>query len=325
MPFGVRPAHCGMDVGLLIACLLWAVPVEANVTFDSGGAIRSLVFAQGTKPEAPTPTDRSAQDPTETQVRYRTLGAFAAGAGVLALYANKNWWGEGFDGEFRSADEGWFGQNTTHGGADKLGHGFSNYVGVRLFARAFEWTGNDERTALRLAAGSVLGTFTVVEILDGFTARWKFSKEDALMNALGASLAIVMETNPALDRLLDFRFQYRYPNGSGGRFDPFGDYSGQTYLLAAKASGVPSLREHSVLRYFEFAVGYGTRGYHLDPNLPGERSRNFYYGVSINLAELLDQTVFRGSARKSPTQRATNGFLEVVQAPGTAALTHRRF
>lgn len=312
--------------GLVIACLLGAVPAEASESFQSGRSTQSLVFSGGPAGDASSPPLSAVpQESTETQVRFRTLGAYAAGATALAVYANKNWWGEGFNGEFRSLDEGWFGQNTTHGGADKLGHAFANYVGTRLFARAFELTGNDEGTALRLAAWSVLGTFTVVEILDGFTARWKFSKEDALMNALGAGLAIVMETNPALDRLLDFRFQYRSSDKPGRRFDPFGDYSGQTYLLTVKASGVPSLREHGVLRYFELVLGYGARGYHLDPGAPGERSRNVYFGVSLNLAELLDQTVFRGVTRKSPTQRAIDGFLEVFQIPGTAALTHRRF
>jgi hypothetical protein len=231
--------------------------------------------------------------------------------------------GDGFESKFQTIDEGWFGQDTNHGGADKLGHAFSNYLGTRLFARLFEWAGNDEPAALKLAAVLVPTTFTVVEILDGFTDRWKFSKEDAIMNLLGAGLAVVMETSPRLDALVDFRFMYR--SGESGRgFHPVSDYTGQTYLMVGKASGVPRLRNHSVLRYLELAVGYGTRGYHLDPNVEGERSRNIYYGVSINLAEVLDQTVFRGAARKSPAQLAANGFFEVFQIPGTVALAHRQ-
>jgi len=325
LTFGIRAATCRVYAGLLIAFLLGAVPSEASESFQGVFATQSLVFSEGSPAEVSSPAYRSVPlESTETQVRYRTLGAYAAGVTALAVYANKNWWGDGFEGEFRSVDEGWFGQDTRHGGTDKLGHGFATYVGTRLFERAFEWAGNDEKTSLRLAVGSVLGTFTVVEILDGFTTRWKFSAEDAIMNALGAGLAVVMETSPQLDRLLDFRLLYKPSGDSSRRFDPFGDYSGQTYLLAAKASGVPGLRERGALRYIELAVGYGTRGYQLDQNVSGDRSRNVYYGVSINLAELLDQTVFRGAARKSPAQRAVNGFLEVVQIPGTAALTHQR-
>jgi hypothetical protein len=311
---------CSAAGGLLLACFA-VIPAEASESFRSERAIRSLVMT--TEDNSADSGDRAPPKPTESQVRLRTLGAYAAGASGLVLYANKNWWGEGFNSEFQTIDEGWFGQDTTHGGADKLGHAFSNYLGTRLFARLFEWAGQDEGTALKLAFGSVLGTFTVVEILDGFTDRWKFSKEDALMNAFGASLAVVMEKNPGLDRWLDFRFQYKYSEGSGQGYDPFGDYSGQTYLMVGKASGIPGLREHRGLRYFELAVGYGTRGYHLDPNLTSERFRYMYYGISLNLAEILDQTVFRG-ARASAAQRAAHGFFEVIQIPGTAALARKQ-
>lgn len=313
--------------GTLLACLFGAISADAGESFRSEGAVPSFVLTRAI--ELPEENGSSgakglaSQESTELQVRYRTLAAYTTGAAALVLYANKSWWGDGFESKFQTIDEGWFGQDTNHGGADKLGHAFSNYLGTRLFARVFEWAGNDEATALKLSAVLVASTFTVVEVLDGFTDRWKFSKEDAIMNLFGAGLAVVMETSPRLDALVDFRFMYR-PGESGRGFHPVSDYTGQTYLMVGKASGVPSLRSHSVLRYVELAVGYGTRGYHLDPSLEGERARNIYYGVSINLAEVLDQTVFRGAVRKSPAQQAANGFLEVFQIPGTVALAHRQ-
>ncbi|PWB54498.1 MAG: hypothetical protein C3F18_06700, partial [Nitrosomonadales bacterium] len=94
-----------------------------------------------------------------------------------------------------------------------------------------------------------------------------------------------------------------------------------TYLLALKASGIPALRQIEPLRYFELALGYGTRGY--EPNLGEERSRHVYYGISLNVAELLGVTAFRDS-RGSRGQRVTNGVLEVLQIPGTAALADHR-
>ncbi len=155
-----------------------------------------------------------------------------------------------------------------------------------------------------------------IEVLDGYSKQQRFSREDVFMNIVGVGLGYLMERNRELDNLLDFRLLYRKSDASN--FDPAGDYSGQTYLLAAKASGVRALREHSVLRYFELAVGYGTRGYR-DP--PGTlRERNLYLGVSLNLSEVLAQTVFRGATKRSGAQRATDLFLEFVQVPGTAAL-----
>ena len=44
--------------------------------------------------------------------------------------------------------------------------------------------------------------------------------------------------DPDLDRLVDFRVLYQ--KSSGSNWEPFGDYSGQTYLLVGKATGVPA-------------------------------------------------------------------------------------
>jgi hypothetical protein len=245
----------------------------------------------------------------------RTTAIMVGGSLAIAAYGRSKWWRDGFNGRFRSVDEDFFGQDTYSGGADKLGHFYMNYVGTRLFAKLFEWDGNAPARALQLAAVYTLGTFAAVEVIDGFSRKWRFSKEDLLMNAAGVGAALLMESNPRLDRLLDLRFQYRPSDEGGQGADPFGDYSGQTYLVVAKAAAVPALREHPVLRYAELAVGYGTRGYTAASHWP--RSRNVYVGVSLNLSELLNVTVFKDA----PAARwFTRTALEFVQVPGTAAL-----
>jgi hypothetical protein len=191
---------------------------------------------------------------------------------------------------------------------------YMNYAGTRLLARLFEWDGNAPALSLRTAAWYSLGTFAAVEVLDGFSRRWRFSKEDMLMNAAGVGAALLMEANPRLDSLLDLRFQYRPSREGGARADPFGDYSGQTYLVVAKASGVPALRADPLLRYAELAIGYGTRGYTSGSDRP--RTRNVYIGVSLNLSALLDRPAFGDAA----AARLARTMLEFVQVPGTAAL-----
>jgi hypothetical protein len=320
---------CRRASGFVLAFLLATGYAQAQQHVNGTRLVDSVVFTdraltvQRTAAEATTPA-RPALTPAQT--RARTYGIYGAAALGLAIYANKFWWGdEGFTSRFRTVDEGWFGQSTADGGADKLGHGMATYAGTRLLARGFEWAGNDDDSALKYAAWSVLGTFTAVEVLDGFTHRWRFSKEDAAMNTIGVGVALLMERNPGLDRLIDLRLHYRRSDDPNVKYwDPFGDYSGQTYLMVAKATGVPALREHPFWRYFEVAVGYGTRGYHVRPDLPGDRSRNVYYGISLNLSELLSRTAFRGSERKSRTQRITDGVLEIYQVPGTAALVKNR-
>lgn len=269
----------------------------------------------------------AARDPdapmTEAQARARThMAAIAAAGGVAVfLYGQHKWWQDGFTGDFRTQDEGWFGRNTYAGGADKLGHAWGNYVATRALARTFEWVGNDRETSLVFAAASVFAGYTAIEVLDGYSKKWRFSREDAAINIAGIGAALALELNPALDSVLDFRLHYR--RSPGQAFDPFSDYSGQTYLLVAKASGVPALRRHSLLRYAELAAGYSARGYDDGP-VQGRSSRNLYFGVSLNLAELLDETAFRDAERSSWARLATKGVLEVVQVPGTGVYARRR-
>lgn len=281
----------------------------------------SVVFVDRAVPAWPRPIE-PLPDP---QVRRRTLGVIATGVGGVALYGAGTWWNEGMSGRFQTTREGWFGQNTSDGGADKLGHLHANYVGVRLVARAFEWAGQPPESAVRMAAWTTAATFIGVELLDAFTPRYKFSPEDAVMNLAGVGLGVLMERNPRLDRLVDLRLLYQPsqdPRVRGG-FDPFGDYSGQTYLLVGKASGVERLRNVPVVRYLEIALGYGTRGYEAGPEFPENRSRYVYAGLSLNLGALIDDKVFRNEPR-SIARNISRGFFEVFQLPGTVALGRDR-
>jgi hypothetical protein len=257
-------------------------------------------------------------------VHRRNLALIAGEALLVGWYGKTNWWQEGFTREFRSVNEGWFGQRTYAGGADKLGHFYGNYVLSRIFAQAFMWAGNDDYHAVVLGTLTTLGTMTAVEVIDGYSRRWRFSREDAVMNLLGAGTAVLIERNPALDRLLDFRIQYKPSAANQHNFDPFGDYSGQTYIVALKVAGIPGLREIPLLRYVELVGGYAARDFPENrPNVFGDnRTRNVYAGISLNLSELLGQTAFRNS----PDSRAlkfTNAVTEFVQVPGTAAYRHR--
>lgn len=258
---------------------------------------------------------------------FRTGALIIGGVGGVLAYGSRHWWKDGFTGSFRTVDEGWFGQDTYAGGADKLGHAYFSYAGTRLLKHAFEWAGNDKDTSLILSAATVLGTLTAVETLDGFSEKWKFSKEDLIMNIVGTGLGLLFEKNKRLDDLIDFRLHY-WPSSDARRLDqenPVSDFSGQTYLAVVKASGVPQLRSHSVMRYLELAAGYGSRGYEPNEGTPfPDRHRNLYFGISLNISEILGNTVFKDSAEKSRSQRVTDTVLEYVQVPGTAALADHR-
>lgn len=243
----------------------------------------------------------------------------AATMGGTLAYGRAKWWQDGFGGGFKTAREGWFGQDTRYGGADKLGHAMFAYTGSRLLTQAFGWAGHDSGTALKLGLWTSVGTLMGVELIDGFSRKWRFSKEDALANLAGGALAYVMERNPELDALMDLRIQYSSASG-GGQFDPFGDYSSQRYLLVLKASGVPALKRHSLLKYLEFNVGYGTRNFDAGPGAP---TRHAYLGLSLNLSELLRNTAYRVNASPTRTQRATEALFEFMQIPATTVQTEQ--
>lgn len=302
---------------LIAACALGAIPAaRADAVAASAQPIVFQPAAQGLPELAGGESD-------EARKRFRSrLLVGGAATGVL-LYGSAHWWKDDMNSHFSTIDEGWFGQDTYTGGADKFGHMYSTYVGTRLLTRAFEWAGHGGNDAAWLAAATTWGAMLAVEIGDGFSSRYRFSKEDLIMNTVGTGLGLWMERNPELDEILDFRLMYK-PSEDARRLnqvDPVDDHSGQTYLLIAKASGIPALRGIEPLRYFELALGYGSRGY--EPNAGGEHSRNIYYGISLNVAELLSASVFRDS-RGSRAQKVTNGILEVFQIPGTVALDSHR-
>jgi len=276
-----------------------------------------LDFVAAAPSESQSAMDADSQAQREPRVPPANLGlrnAAVVGGSVLAMaaYGKAKWWDEGFTGTFRTDNEGWFGQNTSSGGADKLGHAFFAYAGTRLLTRGFEFIGNGPGQAEKWGFWTTLGIMTAVEVADGYSRQYRFSPQDVVMNVVGAGLGYLMERSPELDRRVDLRLYYKASANSS--FDPGGDYSGQIYLLILKASGFDALRTHEPLRYLELGLGYGTRGYESPTS---EHRRNVYIGVSLNVSEILRQTVYRGNRERSLAQKGTEMFFEYIQVPGT--------
>ncbi|MGH8677519.1 MAG: SDR family NAD(P)-dependent oxidoreductase [Burkholderiales bacterium] len=329
----VRQHAPALDV--LVHCLAIAFTLLPLLMHGQAGAVDELPTDAGTPAGSqgtPATTDTakpSSERPalTDRQIGLRSAGFIAATSLAMGTYGMKKWWKDGFTGSFRTTDEGWFQADTEYGGADKIGHAFSNYVGTRLLTSMYQSFLYDRELALKLGTLTTLGTFTAIEIIDGYSERWKFSKEDFIMNVAGAGLGYFMETNPQWDAKIDFRLLYRRSQAGSERssFDPFTDYPGQTFVLAVKASGFQTLRQHGWLRYLEGVVGYNARGFATAQGVRIEEpTRSLYVGIALNLSEILNDTVFRNS-KGSRTQRTANGVLEFVQVPRTAAALDYKF
>lgn len=278
-----------------------------------------------TSPGATAPGDAAAAaKPDERALRRKNILLIGGMTAVVGTYGAITWWDTGLSGSFRLQNEGWFGQNTNAGGADKLGHGYATYLVTRLLTSGFKSYGNSPDRSLMMAAGTSFGILVGVEVMDGLSKKYKFSYEDAVFNTAGVVVGALMEKYPRLDELFDIRWSYWLSEDAKrtGKRDPIGDYSGQTYLLVLKADGIPKVRDVPVLKYLELAAGYGTRGFRTLGNSLDDRSRNVYYGVSLNLSRLLGDTAFSGGLKGGKVQRGTDTVLEYLQIPGTAALAH---
>lgn len=262
------------------------------------------------------PPQRAIEPQREPRARHAQAILIGTSA-ALATYGWRNWWRDGFRSRFRTTSEGWFGRDTYSGGADKLGHFYMPYASSRLLTRLLVWNGAAHANALQTAGWYTLGAYAAIEVLDGFSRNWRFSHEDMVMNVAGVGAGAVLELYPALDRKFDVRVLYRPSREEGRRFDPFGDYSGQTYLFVTKLAGFDGLPRTSWLRYVELTAGYGSRGF--APAHQRSGTRKLYVGVSFNLSELLA----RPQNGERPAAIVARTVLEYVQLPGTAVMAHR--
>lgn len=301
-----------------LATALLLVPVDGQATTPDG----SPVAASGPSVVL-TPAAAAVQAERERAARERgsdrgidrgdalLLGGAAAG---LLAYGYAVWWQDGFDWKFKQSREGWFGKFDSEGGIDKAGHFFSNYAGVRMLTPLLQAMGNERDFAVKVATLATAAAFVGVEVLDGFSREYRFSKEDAIMNVLGATAGYLTETYPALDRLVTFRLGYRKELYSD-TFDPLGDYEGQRYLMVFKAEGVPGLRDIQGLKYLEASIGYGIYGYRPDDFLPKVRQREVYLGVSVNLGKLIGDGFYGGQRRSTRWQTAMDVGFDLFQLP----------
>jgi hypothetical protein len=188
---------------------------------------------------------------------------------------------------FHGEAENWFGADTLHGGADKLGHAYTTYALTSGLSTVYRHWGYDEAPAAALGAASALGAVTIMEIGDGISSVHGFSYEDEVMNVVGAGIGLARQTWRPLRRLIDYRLEY-IPSPlirHGEADDITTDYSGMKYVLALKASGFAAAPKW--LRLIELQVGYYSRGYEDDDHeFFDEAKRTGYIAIGLNVAEL---------------------------------------
>ncbi|MDH5230859.1 MAG: YfiM family protein [Gammaproteobacteria bacterium] len=181
--------------------------------------------------------------------------------------------------------ERYFDRNTSHGGADKMGHFYTNYVLTELLSGQFRAWGYSTPHAAKLGFWSGLGLLAFVELGDS-VSDYGFSYQDFVMDSLGSVMGYLRFTQPQLAGMLDIRVEY-IPTFNTGDF--FTDYEGLKYLFAFKLKSINSLA-HSHFNLLELQLGYYTRGYEHITNYK-QTQRNVFFAIGINISETL-RTVF---------------------------------
>ena len=137
-----------------------------------------------TKQEAPIASS-NVKDPTAH------LYVFGAGFGLM-LGGSVTWkFYRKWTGEFATIDEGWFGKDTYAGGADKLGHAYTDFVfvrGIYSIYRAHNYE-HMESTLYSWLFGSSLRT--IMEVADGYTT-YRTSYGDLAFNMIGSTLSSLL-------------------------------------------------------------------------------------------------------------------------------------
>jgi uncharacterized protein YfiM (DUF2279 family) len=252
-----------------------------------------------------------------------TIGSIAA-VGVMGWH-----WG---DSKFHFERDCWFCREGHSGGLDKVGHMYTSYVITDLLTQRIRANAADPAGAEITGAIVAMSVMTGIEVLDGYTKKYGFSREDFAADVIGAALGVARNVVPGMREKLDFRIMYtpssyERPGVGAEHFQLIPPYRRTRYIAAIKASGFDMLKE-TPLRYFELHGGFDARGYSAQEHKLGynKREQNLYVGIGLNLNELF---LAKGPVPNFSDYRSTEAgwaaanFFEKVQIPYTSVYNGR--
>lgn len=235
--------------------------------------------------------------------RHRQIISILIPIAGLALVTANSLIGYDTDHGFQIHNEGWFGPNTTNGGADKASHFADYFVVASLFEDFYKMLGYSEKAAILWGFGLAVATGLANEVSDGFT-RHGFSWEDLVMDTAGAATASAISATHTRD-LLGVRTSHL----------PGSTYTHDVYSADFKLSGLGRRLGVNLgpLRWLLLSVTYGSKGYRVTP--PINLQRQVGFEVGLNLQQILfDLDVKRSTWWGYPI----HAFADNVRLPFTA-------
>lgn len=173
---------------------------------------------------------------------------------------------------------------------DKAGHFISSYFVSTVFSDVLEVTGFNKKQAVWGGAALSIINSGIVEIKDGYSPYWGFSKFDMLANTCGALLPVLQYKYPFFQNI-HFNWSYDFSHPSyysslPGREDAsfIDDYERQNFWITFDAARAffPD-KDHSKFPYF-LDPAFGMSAQNLDGK--GSGQYEWFLGVDINLSKL---------------------------------------
>lgn len=210
-------------------------------------------------------------------------------------------------------------------GIDKMGHATTAYSIATMQHDLMRWSGVKPGTAIATGALTSLAYLSIIEVLDGFSRDWGFSKGDMLANISGAALFAAQQHWWGEQRInlrvsASFTPFAKYnPKLLGNNWSSrlMKDYNGQTYWLSVNIrSFLPTDSKFPV--WLNAAAGYGADGMIGARNNPDSiggkkipsftRSRQFYLAPDVQFSRL----------ETSPAASVPIYFLQYLKTPAPA-------
>jgi uncharacterized protein YfiM (DUF2279 family) len=193
-----------------------------------------------------------------------------------------------------------FNDNAEWLNVDKVGHASTAYNIAAFQNNLMRWGGIRSGTAALIGTLTGLAFMTMIEVMDGHSAKWGFSKGDMLANIAGC---VLFEGQQLLwhEQRISLKYSYHgtlfpqyYPAELGSNLPQrmLKDYNGQSYWLSFNIASFLPASDHFP-RWLNATVGYGAEGMVGARDNPDEingrpipsfqRYRQFYFSFDTDL------------------------------------------
>ena len=195
--------------------------------------------------------------------RFKTVLITEVAVAVIATTGLEYLWYK----KFPKSHFHFFNDNKEWLNMDKIGHATTAYNISAIQYNAMRWCGVKGDASALIGGITGLAYLSMIEVLDGFSSQWGFSKGDMLANIFGTSLFMGQQYMWHQQRI-QLRFSYHttiFPTynpgelGSNWRERILKDYNGQSYWLSFVVSSFLKTG-NNFPKWVTIDAGYGATG-----------------------------------------------------------------